>query len=64
MSDPLVTHSDMRGAGYCNRGAREWFSRQGLDWNKFRKEGLRASLLEQTGDAMALKICKVVRSGR
>lgn len=64
MIDPVVTLSDMRGMGYCNRGAREWFLRKGLDWNSFRKEGLRASLLEQTGDAMAIRLCKVVRDGR
>jgi hypothetical protein len=63
MKDPLVTLSDMRGMKYCNPGARLWFKRYGLDWNVFRKEGLPASVLEQTGDAMAIRLCDEVRRG-
>ncbi len=64
MRDPLVTLADMRGIGYCNRGARLWFSRYGLDWNLFRKEGLPASQIEATGEAMALRLCSEVRRGQ
>lgn len=64
MSDPLVKLADMRGLKYCNRGARAWFVRHGLSWRQFRREGLPASVLEATGDAMALKLCSEVRRGR
>lgn len=60
----MVTLTDMRSQRYCNRGAREWFERHGLDWRRFRHEGLPASVLEATGDAMAIKLCKWVRDGR
>lgn len=64
MSDPLVTLADMHSLGYCNRGARLWFKRQGMDWPGFRRRGLPASVLEATGDAQAIRLCEAVRHGR
>jgi hypothetical protein len=59
MSGPIVTHADMRSLGYCNRGAREWFARQGLDWSCFIDEGLPAEVLLATGESMARDVVKV-----
>lgn len=42
---------------WCNRGARPWFARQGLDWNVFRTEGYPVSVLRATGDAFAARVC-------
>lgn len=42
--------------GLCARGTRAWFSRYGLDWDAFRREGIDASVLEATGDAFALAV--------
>ena len=64
MSQLIVTHTDMRSAGYCNRSARIWFSRRGLDWAQFRREGLPIEILERTGDAQVLRWCQRVRDGR
>jgi hypothetical protein len=52
----LVLHRHLRELGYCNRGARAFFARHGLDWGAFLRRGLPAQTLEATGDAMALKV--------
>jgi hypothetical protein len=59
MSELIVTHADMRSLGYCNRGAREWFTRHGLDWSRFIDEGLPADVLLATGDSMAQDVVQV-----
>lgn len=64
MSDVRITLSDMRGLGYCNRGARAWAERHGIDWRAFRREGLPADVLEGTGDAMAIRLVNEVRRGQ
>ena len=52
-ADPVVTIDDVRKAGLCVRGARRWFELHDLDFNGFVKEGLPASVLLATRDAMA-----------
>lgn len=47
--------------GYCARGARAWFARHGLDWTAFVRDGLPASVLEATGDALALTLVEHAR---
>jgi hypothetical protein len=61
-----VRHADLRALGYCNRGARAWAARQGLDWAAFLSEGLPADRLLVTGDAQALAAVREAerRSGR
>lgn len=39
--------------GLCMRGARQWFSRHGLDWAAFVRDGEDAETLLATGDAFA-----------
>ena len=48
--------------GYCGRGARAWFARHGLDWSAFVRCGLPASVLEATGDALALRVVDHARA--
>jgi hypothetical protein len=57
-----VQHRHIRDLGYCNRGAREWFARQGLSWPAFLREGIGAAELERTGDAMALRAVAAART--
>lgn len=52
----------MRELGYCNRGAREFFARHGLDWRAFLAGGIDADRLLATGDAMALKVVDRARA--
>jgi hypothetical protein len=57
----IVTMQHVRKAKMCSRGARAFFARHGLDWAEFRRVGLPASVIEATGDAMAIKVCEVAR---
>lgn len=49
----IVTHRHCRELGYCNRGLRAWFAREGLDWTDFVKHGIAAEILRQRDNAMA-----------
>lgn len=57
----LVKMEHIRAARMCSRGARTFFERHGLDWQKFLKDGLPAETLAATGDAMALQVVEVAR---
>lgn len=63
-NDVIVRADDLHAVGYCNRGARAWFARAGLDWARFVADGLPAAELEATGDAMALRLIEHVRNAR
>lgn len=41
----VVTHRHCREIGYCNRGLRAWFAREGLDWPEFLRHGIDAATL-------------------
>lgn len=60
----LVTMLHVRQAKMCSRGARAFFERHNLDWQKFLEEGLPVEQIEATGDAMALEVAKVAKNGR
>lgn len=59
--DPLVTMQDVRAVKMCSRGTRAFFVKHELDWQKFLTEGLPASVIEATGDGMALRVVEVAR---
>ena len=59
----IVTIAHVRAAGLCVHGARTWFARQGLDFRAFLAQGLPASILLATGDAMARRVVEVARQG-
>lgn len=42
--------------GFCARGARAWFARQGLDWAEFVRGGIDAEVLLATGDPLARRV--------
>ena len=42
--------------GFCLVQSRTWFKRHGLDWRGFVRNGIDASVLEATGDALALAL--------
>jgi hypothetical protein len=61
MAEVIVTLKDMRELRYCSKVPRKWFERHGLSWSDFLANGIPASKLEATGDAMALKVVEVAR---
>jgi hypothetical protein len=54
----VVTHRHTRELGYCNRGLRQWFAREGLDWADFLKNGIDAEVLRGRDNAMAERAIK------
>lgn len=45
----VVTHRHCREIGYCNRGLRAWFAREGMDWPDFLRHGIDAERLRALG---------------
>ncbi len=67
-SDITVTITHMRTVpawrgrvGYCTKMGRVFFARHGLDWANFVREGIAASALEATGDALARRVVEHAR---
>jgi len=57
----VVTIDHVRAAGLCVHGTRTWFARHGLDFRDFLANGLPASVLLATGDAMAQRVVEIAR---
>lgn len=60
-ANTTVTTQDLRAARICFGGARPWFRRHGLDWQDFVANGVPAERLEETGDALALRVVAEAR---
>lgn len=60
----IITMSDARAAKMCSKGTRAFFSRHGLDYSAFLRDGIKSELLVATGDAMALQVIEVARGRR
>lgn len=57
----VVTLAHCRELGYCTSGMRDFCARHGLDWAALRSSGLPVEVVENTGDAMALKAAELAR---
>lgn len=55
-ADPTIRINDIRATGHCVRGAGRWFTANGLDYKRFLREGMPASELLATGDALAKQV--------
>jgi hypothetical protein len=51
----------VRAAGFCAAGARTWLERHRIDLMRFIHQGVPASELEATGDALALRVAAIAR---
>jgi hypothetical protein len=56
----IVTVTDLRRAGHCARGIKNWFEVQGLDFKDFLKNGIPAEKLYATGDGQVLAALKQI----
>lgn len=54
--------SDLRGIGMCSSGAWAFCNKWKLSYNDFLENGIDSSILEQTGDGMALEVIMHVRN--
>ena len=62
MGEPIVTMAHARACGFCAKGVREFFAQHAeLDLHTFCRDGLPASTLEATGDALALEAATLAR---
>ena len=62
MTDDVIVHvRHIREAKLCSRGARMWFTRHGLDFNKFLTEGIPASQVDSLGDALGKQVAQIAR---
>lgn len=52
----MITINDVRAAGHCVRGAKDWFERHGLDFRGFIKNGITEEEFLASGDALAKRI--------
>lgn len=53
---------DIRDAGHCVKGTRDWFDRHGLDFRKFLREGISEEEFTTKGDALARRIVDLKKS--
>lgn len=61
MTETVVTMKHMRQAQFCASGVRAFFAKHGLNWTVFLREGIPATRLEATGDAMAKRVVELAR---
>jgi len=62
MTEVIVHMRHVRAMKGCSRGARAFCERHGIDWSAFLKEGIPASRLRVTGDAMAIRLAEIAET--
>ncbi len=58
----IITINDVRAAGHCVRGARDWFERHGLDFRDFLKSGISEEAFLASGDALAARVVEMKKA--
>jgi len=48
-----VTIADIRAAGHCPRGTKDWFEAHGLDFRAMLRDGIDEALFLERGDELA-----------
>lgn len=54
----------IRYAKFCAGGTRKFFTKHGLDYSDFIKNGIMAERLLETGDAMAHQVVEIAKNER
>lgn len=57
----MIRMEHVRAVGFCNRGAREFFKRHGLNWQEFIDHGIPEEKLIEIGDHHGLRVVEVAR---
>lgn len=58
----IARHEDAKALGYCNKGLRRWFPRDGITFEAFREHGVSTEWLRASGDAMAIRLAEAVEA--
>lgn len=61
MSEIRVTMTDVRAAGYCASGLKDWMDGHGFDIRDFVKNGMAVEDMEATGDEHGLRVAEKAR---
>ena len=64
MRNERVTMADLRAAGFCAAGVREFCARHGIDYRELLRVGTPFDVAERTGDAMVITLIQRLRDGR
>jgi len=64
MSDERLTMGNLRAAGFCAAGIREFCAEHALDYRELLRSGLPFDVLEPIGDAMVNNLIQRLRNGR
>lgn len=62
--DFVITSRELVDCGFCFRGQQAWFPAHGIDIRDVVRNGIKASELEATEDAMGLRAVKMMRGRR
>lgn len=57
----VIRIQDLRAAGFCNHGAREFFRQHDWDWYDFLQNGVDADKAIATNDANAIRAADIAR---
>ena len=60
----IIRMEHVRQAKMCSKGARSFFRKHNLDWQRFITTGLDEEEILATGDAMARRVVEVAHVGR
>ncbi|UTC27981.1 hypothetical protein [Stenotrophomonas phage A1432] len=60
----IVKMEHMRRLGYCSAGVRAFFQKHDLDYSGFLQHGIKAELLAETGDGMAMTVIEEAARGQ
>lgn len=64
MAEEIIRMRDIRGAGLCSSGAREFFKAHDIEWSNFLKNGVPLSTIAAIDDYQAAKVVRFVQNGR
>lgn len=62
MDDPIIRVEDVRDAGMCIRGLKQWLTLHGLDLREFLANGYPCSIIEPLNDALGNKVAAAARA--
>jgi hypothetical protein len=57
----VIRVEHIRKAGYCNKGARVFCTRHGIDWADFVQNGIAFERVQHINDTMLQKLIEVAR---
>lgn len=54
----IIRHEDLRVIEFCNKGARQFCVRHGIDWSAFMRDGVDAKTVSHVDDEMLKQVIR------